>query len=374
MKNIKLHHVLFILVLIFPCQLKSQWMFNKQENVFDGEKYVASVIGYSNDRVYPRPILVVRYSLKSEEVEFYITEAGPSVCDNKAVFCSIDKAEVVEYYARSSIDGTAWFISIRDSEIIPFLENLQYGNRLQIRLKSNCSLTDLSFSLNGAEKALSRIKSAWQPVYLERMAREKAKELELMKRAEERSKLKARELAERDRIRRLRDSISGVLESKYIQEKSIYYRPREDKNLLSKPENSYLYDIMRVDTNCLLELMQFKNSMYKVLSVCSEDSCIQITGYVLITWIYIEDFIVSSNKVDSLDQLPRVDEFHVRNKEQNAPVGRLKVRNYNDEYYLIVTEKPSTDDQSRKKRKRNPIQPILVLKNNYIAELPFAID
>ena len=138
------------------------WTYNSGGNDFDGKYRTSSVVGTGTDYPYNSPRLKVNFFENTEQINFYISDAGyfPS-SSNTSVQLSFSNEKGTIYKSNSlgySRDRKSVFLgdffspnNIKRSEIFQKLMTASYVN---IRISNDYGKNDLNFSLKGSSRAI----------------------------------------------------------------------------------------------------------------------------------------------------------------------------------------------------------------------------
>lgn len=165
----KIKRTLLFILLILSITANSQWKKSSNNDVFDGNYRVAMVVGEGGKFPYTKPILVVNYFEKSDDLNVYVSNTGYSGCSDKVIYFKFDSDDTI--YRSTSI-GTnankeAWFIKTGNLNLpsnlnfldnhIQLLEKLKTHSKLDIRMMSSCSKADYQFNLSGSTSAINYV-------------------------------------------------------------------------------------------------------------------------------------------------------------------------------------------------------------------------
>lgn len=220
-------------LILFSALTYSQWKKSGKNDVFDGNYRSAMVIGSGGNFPYTKPILVVNYFEKSDNLNIYIDNAGYSGCSNKVIYFKFDGDENIYRSTSISTDANkeAWFIETGNYSTLAnqkffdyelqLLEKLKKHNTLDIRMRSNCGESDYKFKLSGSTSAINYV-------------------LELRKKGDKkREKLIKEQLIKK----RIKDSIEKRKSDSIYQAGLDFIKKAENKKLQMKKRNDSLLKI-----------------------------------------------------------------------------------------------------------------------------------
>lgn len=227
-------------LILFSALTYSQWKKSGKNDVFDGNYRSARVIGSGGNSLYTKPILVVNYFEKSDNLNIYIDNAGYSGCSNKVIYFKFDGDENIYRSTSISTDANkeAWFIQTGNYSTLAnqkffdydlqLLEKLKKHNTLDIRMRSNCGESDYKFKLSGSTSAINYV-------------------LELRKKGDKkREKLIKEQLIKKrikDSIEKIKDSIEKRKSDSIYKAGLDFIKKAENKKLLIKKRNDSLLKI-----------------------------------------------------------------------------------------------------------------------------------
>ena len=220
-------------LILFSALTYSQWKKSGKNDVFDGNYRSARVIGSGGNFPYTKPILVVNYFEKSDNLNIYIDNAGYSGCDNKVIYLKFDNDETIYMSTSISTDANkeAWFIETGNYRTLAnhkffdydlqLLEKLKKHNTLDIRMRSDCGESDYKFKLSGSTSAINYV-------------------LELRKKGDK----KRKKLIEEQLIKkRIKDSIEKRKSDSIYKAGLDFIKKAENRKLLLKKRNDSLLKI-----------------------------------------------------------------------------------------------------------------------------------
>lgn len=158
--------VAVFLLLISSTVLCQSWTYGSEEDTFTGKYSYAQVVGTSNDRTYPNPILTINRNGDEIRTSFFITNIG-FICEGISVMFKFD--DVPNIYKNDEIcrfsnkSGAIFFpdkyLKNEIEKIIKpeFYELMKKHNVLHIRIEDGCNVKDCKFSLSGSTKALNHV-------------------------------------------------------------------------------------------------------------------------------------------------------------------------------------------------------------------------
>jgi len=141
------------------------WRYSSQGNDFDGNYKICSVVGTGNDYPYNSPKLVICYTEKSNEIDFYISDAGYYTANsNTQVMLSFNNEKGIIYKSLSlgySSDRESVFLdgnfSPNNSRPFQIFQKLMEASYVNIRIKNDYGQNDMRFSLSGSAKAIKYV-------------------------------------------------------------------------------------------------------------------------------------------------------------------------------------------------------------------------
>jgi hypothetical protein len=141
------------------------WRYSSQGNDFDGNYKISSVVGTGNDYPYNSPKLVICYTEKSNEIDFYITDAGYyTASSNTQVMLSFNNEKGIIYKSLSlgySSDRKSVYLDGNFSpnylRPIKIFQKLMEASYVNIRIKNDYGQNDMRFSLSGSTKAIKYV-------------------------------------------------------------------------------------------------------------------------------------------------------------------------------------------------------------------------
>lgn len=162
MKNLILVLTLFTSTII----LSQSWTFKSGNNAFDGNYRTASVIGAATDYPYNKPILVVNYFEKNNDINFYLDNSGyfsDSSLNTVLWVFNNEKEVIYESSVRIlSDDGKTIFLrefknKVNEQFISPleFINKLKEASFVSVRVDGEFGDNDIRFSLKGSSKAIN---------------------------------------------------------------------------------------------------------------------------------------------------------------------------------------------------------------------------
>ena len=164
MKNLILILTLFTSTIIFS----QSWTFKSGNDAFDGNYRTASVIGAATDYPYNKPILVVNYFEKNNDINFYLGNSGyfsDSSLNTVLWVFNNEKEVIYESSARIlSDDGKTIFLrefknKVNEQFISPleFINKLKEASFVSVRVDGEFGDNDIRFSLKGSSKAINYV-------------------------------------------------------------------------------------------------------------------------------------------------------------------------------------------------------------------------
>lgn len=159
-----LFRILLFSVLYFSfanVSFSQKWQTNSSNTPFEGNVRYAIVVGNGGKFPYTKPKMVVNYFENLSSLNIYINDAGSTVCDNKRAYLVFDnEKEVFHFDIDTDKNNETWFfikstLNLKTLSNIELLEKLKKHSILFVRLESDCSKYDFSFSLNGSTSAIN---------------------------------------------------------------------------------------------------------------------------------------------------------------------------------------------------------------------------
>ena len=237
-------------LILFSALTYSQWKKSGKNDVFDGNYRSAMVVGSGGRFPYNKPILVVNYFEKSDNLNIYIDNAGYSGCSNKVIYLKFDNDETIYRSTSISTDANkeAWFIETGNYSTLAnqkffdydlqLLEKLKKHNTLDIRMRSDCGESDNKFKLSGSTSAINYV-------------------LELRKKGDK----KRKKLIEEQLIKkRIKDSIEKRKSDSIYKAGLDFIKKAENRKLLLKKRNDSL---LKIRYGALLD--EYPSSQYDYL-------------------------------------------------------------------------------------------------------------
>lgn len=235
---------LTLTLLIFSALSYSQWKKSGNNDVFDGNYRSAMVIGSGGKFPYTKPILVVNYFEKSDNLNIYIRNAGYSGCSDKVIYFKFESDDTIyrSTSIRTDANKEAWFIKTGNLNLpsnlnfldnhIQLLEKLKTHSKLDIRMMSSCSKADYQFNLSGSTSAINYV-------------------LELRKKGDKKREKLIKEKLIQKRIKdsieksqkRIKDSIEKRRGDSIYNSGVDFIKKAERKSLLKKRRNDSLLKI-----------------------------------------------------------------------------------------------------------------------------------
>lgn len=258
----KIKRNLIFFLLFFPITINSQWIKSENNDVFDGNYRVAMVFGKGGNFPYKKPVLVVNYFEKSDNLNIYVSNVGYSGCSDKVIYFKFDSDDTI--YRSTSI-GTdankeAWFIETGNLNLpshlnfldnhFQLLEKLKTHNKLDIRMISSCSKADYQFNLSGSTSAINYV--------LELRKKGDKKREKLIK--EKLIQKRIKDSIEKSR-KRIKDSIEKRRGDSIYKAGVDFIKKAERKSLLRKRRNDSL---LKIRYGALLD--KYPLSQYDYLS------------------------------------------------------------------------------------------------------------
>ena len=157
---------LLLILLVLPMiGFGQSWRYSSQGNDFDGKYKISSIVGTGNDYPYNSPKLVICYTEKSNEIDFYISDAGYyTSSSNTQVMLSFNNEKGIIYKSLSlgySSDRKSVFLDGNFSpnylSPIKIFQKLMEASYVNIRIKNDYGQNDIRFSLNGSTKAIKYV-------------------------------------------------------------------------------------------------------------------------------------------------------------------------------------------------------------------------
>ena len=119
---------LILLLLFFSYTSSSQtWKYSSTNDPFDGKTIYVTAKGYGGEFPYNSPDFYIRYRVKSDNLEMFISGLGYSGCDNNIIRIAYDDNpnKVVEYSVSESVDRDAiFFRSVNFNDILDNLKSI----------------------------------------------------------------------------------------------------------------------------------------------------------------------------------------------------------------------------------------------------------
>ena len=171
-KILMMKRTITVLILLTNSICNSQsWTYKKSGNAFDGEYKVALVTGKGNNLLYNKPTLILNKFLKTNNLNFYITNAGYFNSNENLSFRFIFDNEIDSIYSLKSNslskDGKTIFLESLINEvteeelnIFKFLNKLKVANKLFVRYSDEYGNKDITFPLAGSFKAIEFVISS----------------------------------------------------------------------------------------------------------------------------------------------------------------------------------------------------------------------
>jgi hypothetical protein len=157
--------LLLILLCLPLIGFGQSWRYSGGGNDFDGKYRTSSIVGTGDDYPYNSPRLVINYFEESNQINFYISDAGyfPS-SSNTEVMLSFNNEKGIIYNSLSlgySSDSKSVFLDgnfspnyLSQFEIFQKLMDASYVN---VRIKNDYGQNDMRFSLSGSTKAIKYV-------------------------------------------------------------------------------------------------------------------------------------------------------------------------------------------------------------------------
>lgn len=160
--------VLFLLSILLPiscyCQedyievSPEKWSFMTDTSAFDGISRAAFIIGISNNRYVPTPVLSVNHT-DGEPTKVYLAYFPMDMSGGSTLMIRFsDETEIYKLPVAYSYQLKRYTV-IFDSTLLvsQFINKLHSNKSLSIRLINSNTMTDVKFSLNGATTALMKL-------------------------------------------------------------------------------------------------------------------------------------------------------------------------------------------------------------------------
>lgn len=157
---------LLLILLCLPfVGIGQTWSYSSGGNDFDGKYRTSSVVGTGTDYPYDSPRLVVNFFENTEQINFYIADAGyfPSNSNTSVKFSfsnekgTIYKSKSLSY---SSDRGTVFlgdFFSPNNIKKFEIFQKLMSASYVNVRISNDYGRNDLKFSLKGSSKAIKYV-------------------------------------------------------------------------------------------------------------------------------------------------------------------------------------------------------------------------
>ena len=241
--------LLLILLCLPMIGFGQSWTFNSGGNDFDGKYKTSSVVGTGTDYPYDSPRLVINFFEDTEQINFYIADAGYfSSSSNTSVQLSFSNEKGTIYKSNSlsySSDRKSVFLgdyfSPNNIKRFEIFQKLMAASYVNIRISNDYGKNDLKFSLKGSSRAIKFV-IPYDEIVEEENNVKKNKEL---------SQKKAKLLVqERDSVLRYnlkKYAISSNLENKIINNINLEIKSRGFKKI----ENIDSLVVWKSDENVL---------------------------------------------------------------------------------------------------------------------------
>jgi hypothetical protein len=183
---------IFIAILIaieinIHCQT---WRYYSDEDAFDGNYKVASIVGTGYEFPYIKPLFVIN-SFENKPFNIYVTDVGCACCDNLMAYIKFDKNdELYSYSVLTNSEQDTWFIQWYTSKVVlELFNNIKAHAKMYVRLTSDCSQDDFIFSLSGSTVAVNYVTADYVNS-LKRIEQENEQENAIFKQLQENKKKK----------------------------------------------------------------------------------------------------------------------------------------------------------------------------------------
>lgn len=159
--------IAFIIIFLFSLSCYSQdyievspdeWSFMTDTSAFDGVSRAAFIIGTSNSRYVPTPVLSVNQT-DGQSVKVFLAYMPADLCGGSTVLIRFGSDTVVYQLPIAYSYQLKRYTVLFDSTLTSyqFINKLHSNKSLSIRLMNAVSVTDVKFSLNGATTALMKL-------------------------------------------------------------------------------------------------------------------------------------------------------------------------------------------------------------------------
>ena len=197
---------LLLLLLFIPFLSFGQtWQYYEKNDPFDGKTLYVSAKGYGGEFPYESPGFYIRYKVKKELLEVFITSFGSAGCDNNRLAISYNNNpdDVVGYRVTPSIDNDAIFIN---TNFLKLFEKLISSSVISVEFRSDCDFKRFSYSLSGSSNSINKFLNNYKE-YNIKVLQKKRQEEEKKKQEQDRiNKIFLEKEEERKRLLSIRDS------------------------------------------------------------------------------------------------------------------------------------------------------------------------
>ena len=137
-----------------------KWTFKEANNDFDGKYRIGNILGSGGEFPYLHPRLNVNYFFEDENLNIYVSNAPPAVCDNKEILIKFNSDENrYHFFASTNSESDVWFLNdgnLKEPTLtsLELLEAMKKHSFMGLRLRSNCGQIDYKFSLTGSAHAI----------------------------------------------------------------------------------------------------------------------------------------------------------------------------------------------------------------------------
>ena len=153
--------LLLILLCLPMIGFGQSWNYSSGGNDFDGKYKVSSIVGTGNDYPYKTPRLVINYFEKSNQINFYIDDAGYFSSNSNTrvqLVFNDEKGTIHECDVSLSKDNKSIFLTdFNYTDRLVIFKKLMGASSLSIRVSNDFGQNDMKFSLRGSTKAIKYV-------------------------------------------------------------------------------------------------------------------------------------------------------------------------------------------------------------------------